>query len=128
MADLSRKIGEMEYDALIIGNIPHKQVNSGTIRAAETATIFKRGTILAKSSADNKLVILGTEPAEGETLTPDCILCDDIIVESDTTTAVYTAGCFNRNKVITAEGYTITAEDTDALRKYDIVLQCASTM
>ncbi len=128
MADLSRKIGEMEYDALIIGNIPHKQVGSGTIRATETAITFKRGTILAKSSADNKLVILGTEPAEGETLTPDCILCDDIIVESDTTTAVYTAGCFNSNKVITAEGYTITAEDTDALRKYDIVLQCASTM
>ena len=128
MADLSRKIGEMEYDALIIGIIPHKQVNSGTIRAVEAKMTFKRGTILAKSSADNKLVILGTEPAEGETLTPDCILCDDIIVESDTTTAVYTAGCFNRNKVITAEGYTITAEDTDALRKYDIVLQCASTM
>lgn len=128
MADLSRKIGEMEYDALIIGNIPHKQVNSGTIRAVEAETTFKRGTILAKSSADNKLVILGTESAEGETLTPDCILCDDIIVESDTTTAVYTAGCFNRNKVITAEGYTITTEDTDALRKYDIVLQCASTM
>ena len=121
MADLSRKIGEMEYDALIIGNIPHKQVGSGTIRAVEAETTFKRGTILAKSSADNKLVILGTEPAEGETLTPDCILCDDIIVESDTTTAVYTAGCFNSNKVITAEG-------TDALRKYDIVLQCASTM
>ena len=128
MDNLSRKIGEMEYDALIIGNIPHKQVNSGTIRAVEAETTFKRGTILAKSSADNKLVILGTESAEGETLTPDCILCDDIIVESDTTTAVYTAGCFNRNKVITAEGYTITAEDTDALRKYDIVLQCASTM
>ncbi len=124
MADLSRKVGEMEYDALIIGDIPHRQVGSGTIRAVETETPFKRGTVLAKSSADNKLVILGTEPAEGETLTPDCILCDDIIVESDTTTA----GSFNSNKVITAKGYTITAEDADALRKYDIVLQSAATM
>lgn len=128
MADLSRKVGEMEYDALIIGDIPHRRVGCGTIRATEAETTFRRGTVLAKSSADNKLVILGTEPAEGETFTPDCILCDDIIVESDTTTAVYTAGCFNSNKVITAEGYTITAEDTDALRKYDIVLQSATTM
>lgn len=128
MADLSRKVGEMEYDALIIGNIPHRQVGSGTIRAVETETTLKRGTILAKSSVDGKLVILGTEPAEGETLSPDCILCDDIIVEFDTTTAVYTAGCFNSNKVITADGYTITAEDTDALRKYDIVLRSAATM
>lgn len=128
MSELSRKVGEMEYDALIIGDIPHRQVDSGTIRAVETETTFRRGTILAKSSVDGKLVILGTESAEGEILTPDCILCDDIIVESDTTTAVYTAGCFNSNKVITAEGYTITAEDTDALRKYDIVLQSAATM
>ena len=128
MAELSRKLGDMEYDALIIGDIPHRQVGCGTIRATEAETTFRRGTILAKSSKDNKLVILGTEPAEGETLTPDCILCDDITVKSDTTTAVYTAGCFNDNKVITAEGYAITAEDADALRKYDIVLRSAATM
>jgi hypothetical protein len=67
---LSRKIGEMEYDKLIAGLTPPVHVNSGTIRKLATAADYKRGTVLAKSSRDNKLVILGTTPAEAEAAVP----------------------------------------------------------
>jgi len=60
---LNRKVGEVEYDKLIAGVTPPIHVNSGVIRQLAVAATYPRGTVLAKSSADNKLVILGTEPA-----------------------------------------------------------------
>ncbi len=127
---LSKKLGEMEYDNLIIGPTPEVQVGGGIIRKFAAATVLVRGTLLAKSSADGKLVVIGTEAAEGETLTPDCILCDDIEVGTteDVPTTVYTAGCFNSNKVTVSDGYTITGTDLDNLRKYSIILKAAATI
>ena len=61
---LNRKVGEMAYDKLIAGITPPVHVNSGTIRMLAVAAEYKRGTVLAKSSVDNKLVILGTTPAD----------------------------------------------------------------
>lgn len=128
--EISKNLGEIEYDNLIIGSIPITQVGGGTIRKLEAATTLIRGTLLAKSSADGKLVVLGSEAVEGETLTPDSILCDDIEVgtSEDVPVVVYTAGCFNSNKVIVKKGYTITSSDIDALRKYDIILKSAATI
>lgn len=59
---------------------------------------------------------------------PDCILCDDVTVgtSDDVIATVYTAGCFNTDKVIVKSGYTITAADYDTLRKYGIVFKAAS--
>ncbi len=127
---LSKKLGEMEYDNLIIGPTPEVQVGGGIIRKLAAATTLVRGTLLAKSSTDGKLVVIGTETAEGETLTPDCILCDDIEVgtSEDVSTTVYTAGCFNSNKVTVNDSYTITDTDLDNLRKYSIVLKAAATI
>lgn len=125
--NLNAKVGEMEYDGLVADLVPEVEVRGGTIRKLAAETTIKRGTILAKSSADNKLVVLGTEAAEGETLTPDCILCDDVAVGTavDESVSVYTAGCFNTNRVHVADGYTITESDFDALRKYSIVFKAA---
>ncbi len=127
MRDLNAKVGEMEYDGLVSDLTPKVEVRGGTIRKLAAATTLKRGTILAKSSKDNTLVVLGTAAADGETLTPDCILCTDVEVgtDADVSVAVYTAGCFDTNKVHVAEGYTITAADFDALRKYSIVFKAA---
>lgn len=138
--DLSRKLGEMNFDGLIVGTNPKVQVDGKTIRKEGSAeTTYKRGTIFAKSSIDGKLVILGTEAAAAvtgdggaittpaEELTADCILTDDVTVgtSADVVVTAYTAGCFNATKVIVADNYDITEADKDALRAYGIVLKAA---
>ena len=89
-----------------------------------------RGTILAKSSGtagDGKLVVLGTTAETNETLTPDCILCDDTDVGTaeDVNVPVYFAGCFDPEKVTVDEGYTITEDDFDKLRERGILFKAA---
>ena len=125
--NLNAKVGEMEYDGLVVDLVPEVEVRGGTIRKLAAATTLKRGTILAKSSKDNTLVVLGTAATDGETLTPDCILCDNVTVgtDADVSVSVYTTGCFNTNRVHVADGYTISATDLDALRKYSIVFKAA---
>ena len=127
MKNLNAKVGEMEYDGLVVDLVPEVEVRGRTIRKLAQETTLKRGTILAKSSKDNTLVVLGTTATDGETLTPDCILCDDVAVgtDADVSVSVYTAGCFNTNRVHVADGYTISATDFDALRKYSIVFKAA---
>ena len=123
---LSRKVGEMEYDGLVIGITPEVQVGGRTIRKTDAETVFERGTVFGKSSADNMLVVIGTEAAEGETITPDCILCDDITVGGeDVIAVVYTAGCFDVNKIKVKDGYAMTEKDFDELRRYGIVFKAA---
>lgn len=128
MSNLYKKIGEMEYDGLISDTVPQVQVRAGTIRKLGTAATLKRGTIMAKSSGtagDGKLVILGTTAATNETLTPDCILADDVSVgtSADVAVAVYTAGCFDSAKITVKAGYTFSEADKDTLRKYGIVFK-----
>lgn len=124
---LNRKVGTMEYDKLIAGVSPPVHVNSGTIRKLATAATYARGTVLAKSSGtagDGKLVILGTAAAENETLTPDCILCDEMAVgtAADVNAAVFTAGCFNAGALTVKTGYTMTEADKDKLRERGLYL------
>lgn len=134
MKELRNKLGEMEYDGLVAGLNPPVRVDGGTIGKLAEAAVYKRGTLLAKSTKDGLLHILGTEapaPADGETAdtyTPDCILCDDteIGADADVTTAVYKAGCFNLEKLIVAKDYTITEADKDKLRERGIVFKSVS--
>jgi len=132
MTNLSRKLGEMEYDGLVSDVTPKVEVRGKTIRKLSAETTLKRGTILAMSSGtggDGKLVVLGTTAGSNETLTPDCILCDDIVVgtSEDVIATVYTAGCFNTAKTIVATGYTMTSADYDSLRKYGIVFKASNS-
>ncbi len=131
MKNLYSKVGEMEFDGLITDITPEPIVRGGTIRKLGTAGTLKRGTILAKSSGtggDGKLVILGTTAGSNETLTPDCILCDDIDVgtSTDETAEVYYAGCFDPNKCTVASSYTVTEADKDALRVRGILFKAAA--
>ena len=132
MTNLSKKLGEMNFDGLFTDVVPAVQVRSGTIRKQTTSAVtLKRGTILAKSygtAGDGKLVVLGTAAVSNETLTPDCILCDDIEVgtAADEKVAVYTAGCFDIGKVTVSASYTITEGDKDNLRMRGIVFKAAA--
>lgn len=125
MAELNRKVGEMNYDGLITDLTPPVQVRGGAVAMLAADETYPRGTILAKSSNSGKLYILGTTAAGGDTLTPDCILCDDteIGAVADVNAAVYTAGCFDPGKVTVKSGYTITEADKDKLRERNIVFQ-----
>lgn len=130
MKELGRFVGEMEYDGLIAGLNPPAVVGGGVLAALsedEEASVYKRGTILAKSAANGQLYILGREAAQDDTLTPDCILCDDTELGSvSTAVAVYLAGCFNTAKLIMDEGYTMTEADKDALRMRGIMLKAVA--
>lgn len=132
MTNLSKKLGEMNFDGLFTDVVPAVQVRGGTIRRQTTSAVtLKRGTILAKSygtAGDGKLVILGSTDANNETLTPDCVLCDDVTVgtDADEKVAVYTAGCFDPDKVSAAASYSITETDKDNLRMRGIVFKDAA--
>ena len=128
MINLSEKLGEMTFDGLITDIKPAPEVRGGVIRKLSAAATLQRGTILAKSSGDGKLVVLGSKAKENETLTPDCILCDDIDVgtAADEKVAVYTAGCFDIGKVTVSASYIITEGDKDNLRMRGIVFKAAA--
>lgn len=123
--NLYRKIGEMEYDNLISGMNPVTLVSGGTIAKLTEAATYMRGTVFAKSTNDHMLYILGTQAPEGDSLTPDCILCDDkdIGTSADVPTAIYIAGCFNPDKVTVSNGYTMTEADKDKLRERGIIFK-----
>jgi len=112
--ELSRVIGEMTYDGLISGLTPQTKIGAGTIAKGEAEVTLKRGTVLAK--AGGKLSIHGSGK------TADCILAEDITVgtAADVDAAIYEAGCFDPEKVIVADGYTLTETDKDALRQRGI--------
>lgn len=131
MSELSKSLGTMEFDGLIADINPKLVVSGGTIRKLSKADTIKRGTILAKSggtAGDNKLVVLGTAAASNEVLTAYCILCDDVEVgtSDDVTVPVYLTGCFNTNKCIVADSYTMTEADKDALREGGIFFKAAA--
>lgn len=132
--ELSKKLGEVEVDGLVTAIDPHIVIGAGVIRKAASGTLkLVRGTVLAKSAGtkgDSKLVVLGSTAAENESLTANCILCDDVEVgtEADATVAVYLAGCFNPDKLTMTDSYTMTEADKDALRDAGIVFKAASPM
>lgn len=135
MRELMNKAGEIGQDNLIAGVFPPTEFTGVTIRALEEETLLVRGTVMARSDIDGKLVILGTEAAEAkaasgsnpavpaETLTAAYILCDDTLVgEEDVGTVAYRAGNFNTKALTVAKDYELTEADRDSLRKYRIVL------
>ncbi|EDS13166.1 head decoration protein [Anaerotruncus colihominis] len=121
MTNLSKKIGEMEFDGLVTDLTPPVQVRGGTITKGDAETIYKRGTVFGKSDAGVLAIYDGTN-------TPDCILCDEVTVgtDADASVAVYTAGCFDPGKVTVADSYSLTAADYDKLRMRGIVFKSAT--
>lgn len=120
--NLVTNVGSHEPDNLIAKLFPAAEAFGVTMRKVSAETTYKRGTVLARSSKDGKMVILGTTAASGETLTASCVLADDVTVgtAADATAVAYFCGNFNRAAVLVADSYTMTADDEDALRKYDI--------
>lgn len=130
MKQLNETIGSVGYDELINDAFPPADVFGVTIRKVDKETILKRGTVLALASGGSdpgKMVVLGTKAGGEETLAANCILADDVTVgtEEDIVVAAYRTGHFNRNKLIVADDYTISATDEEDLRKGGILLDDA---
>lgn len=125
---LDENLGIVSYDGLIVANEPVADVFTVTIREEATAAAtYKRGTVLALSAGDGKLVILGSTATTNETLTANCILAEDVEVgtTADVTVLAYRTGHFARNKLAVASGYTLKATDEEELRKAGILLSDA---
>lgn len=125
---LDENLGSVGYDGLIVANEPVADVFTVTIRKEATAAAtYKRGTVLALSAGDGKLVILGSTATTSETLTANCILAEDVEVgtTADVTALAYRTGHFARNKLAVASGYTLKATDEEELRKAGILLSDA---
>ncbi len=123
---LNRKVTTCEPDDLVVGTTPPLRIGSAVVRKGAAALSLKRGTVMAKSSKDAKLVILGSEAAD-ETLEAYGILADNIEVgiDEDYTAEIYIGGKFNSNKITVADGYTMSESDKDTLRKYGIEFTAA---
>lgn len=121
MTELSKKIGDMEFDGLVTDLTPHIQVSGGVIAKGAALTTYKRGTVLGMSEGGTLSIYDGTG-------TPNCILCDDTDVgtEEDANVTVYISGCFNPNKVTLADSYELTADDIDQLRMRGIIFKAAT--
>lgn len=128
---LDENLGTVDYDGLIVTNEPVADVFTVTIRKVTgEAVTMKRGTVLALSSGtagDGKMVILGTAAASNETLTANCILCDDTEVgtAADVEANAYRTGHFARNKLIVNSGHSLNATDEESLRNAGILLSDA---
>lgn len=125
---LDENIGAVEYDGLIVANEPVADVFTVTIRKeAQHKKTYKRGTVLALSTNDRKLVILGTIAAPSETLTANCILAEDVEVgtDADVTALAYRTGHFARNKLAVGFDSDLTAADEEILRNAGILLSDA---
>ena len=122
MANYCEKLGECRPDNLIASVHVGQHTASGVIAAG--AGEIKRGSVLAKGE-DGALSLY----SGGEGATPYGILCDDVTVgDEDTVVEVYLAGCFNKNALIAADGYELTADDIQTLRNGGIFVENAVKM
>lgn len=119
MTDRVNVIGSMEQDNLIARVLPPAEVTGVSVAKLAAAATLKRGTVMTQE-ADGTLAVLGSTGASGDAA---YILTDDVEVgtEENVSTTAYRTGCFNKGAVTVADGYTMTAADEDALRKYGIV-------
>ena len=128
---LCNKVGEIGQDNLIAKLFPPAETFGVKIPAG--LGIVKRGTVLALTG-DGTYTVCGNsvsnttgegEEAVTESSTPkaNCILADDVDASSEEVVGVaYRTGHFNRKALIVAEGYTMTIEDEEELRKGGILL------
>lgn len=114
MSRLDENLGGVGFDNLIADSYPPTDVFSVQLAAGQG--ILERGTLLALKD-DGTMETIGTET----TGKANAVLTDPVdtgdAAESEAVPGIaYRTGHFNTNRLIVAEGYTITAADREALR------------
>ena len=118
---LDENIGAVEYDGLIVNNVPVADVFSVTIRKETAATVLKRGTVVTGAAGAELAPAAAALSATNGTY----ILTDDTDVTAGAVATAYRTGHFARNKLHTNGSYTLTAADEEILRNAGILLSDA---
>jgi len=94
----------------------------GTAVAVDTYNRFSGVvTLVSAPAAGTKNVVVSY--VLGDAAVPSAILAEDVEVgtSADETAVAYRCGNFNPEALIVQEGYTLSEDDLDTLRKYDII-------
>lgn len=120
---LDENIGAVEYDGLIVNNVPVADVV--TVKLASGTGILKRGTVVTGAAGAELAPAAAALSATNGTY----ILTDDTDITTSERIGVvataYRTGHFARNKLHTAGEYTLTAADEEILRNAGILLSDA---
>lgn len=120
---LDENIGAVEYDGLIVNNVPVADVV--TVKLAIGKGILKRGTVVTGAAG----AALAPASAALSATNGTYILTDDtdtgILVGAAMVATAYRTGHFARNKLHTDGSYTLTAADEEILRNAGILLSDA---
>lgn len=119
MTKINETIGAVEYDGLIVANVPVADVV--TVKLAAGTGVLKRGTVITGTAGG----ALAPVAAALDATKAVYILADDTDITEATVAAAYRAGHFARNKLVTNGSYTLTAADKEILRKSGILLSDA---
>ena len=115
---LNETIGAVEYDGIING-VCHADVVTVQLKAG--TGVLARGTIVTGTPGGELAPVAAALSGTNGTY----ILTDDTDISVATVATAYRTGHFNRNKLITAEGYTLAAADEEILRACGILLSDA---
>ena len=111
-------IGTTGMDNLIAGTYPPAVAKIFDLREPG---IIERGTVLGRDSNGKYFVLGATETPEGESEPvaisgTASVIVADTTEEEDTVVSAYVSGCFYRNLLTVADGYTLTEADENNLR------------
>lgn len=113
--NLCSKVGSCSADNLIAKIHPAAETFGVTIPAG--SGVLKRGTVLALNGGAYSVL------ASATTGKANCVLADDVdATDADAAAVAYRCGHLNRAALIVADGYTLTADDVEELRKGGILL------
>lgn len=113
---LNETLVSIGYDKLFVENIPEADV---VIVKLTAAGVVKRGTVLSGTPGGEDFAALSEAASASKAL---YVLADDCDTAEDPVGIAYRTGHFNRNALIVAEGYALTAADEEILRKSGILL------
>lgn len=116
---LDENLGAVEYDGLIVSNVPGTDVV--TVKIAAGNGTLKRGTLVTGTPGGELAPVNAALVATKATY----VLTDEVNATAVAVTTAYRCGHFARNKLIVAEGYALTAADEEVLRNAGILLSDA---
>lgn len=119
--NLNETIGSMQYDGLIVSNVPVADV---VIVKLAAGGALVRGTVVTGTAGGNMAPVAAALDAANATY----ILADDVDATEATTAQAYRTGHFAKNKLVTNGTYALTAADKEILRKAGILLSDAIEM
>ena len=113
---LNESLGTVGTDNLFVENIPVADVV--TVKLA-TAGVVKRGTVLSGTPGGTDFAALAAAASASKAL---YVLAEDCDTAADAVGIAYRTGHFNKNALIVADGYALTAADEETLRKSGILV------